>query len=105
MGTAELADVFGIEIEDAAPVAAAVAPLAVAAAVAPLAVAKLARVAAKKPVSRTPAVNPGRPAAKSAAKAKQTPPSKRPGKTAEIAVKSVRQKKFGDAGVKRRASR
>lgn len=105
MGTAELADVFGIEIEDAAPVAAAVASLAVAAPFAPLAVAKLARVAAKKPASRTPAVKPVRPAAKSAAKAKQTPPSKRPRKTAAIADKSVRPKKSGDAVVKRRASR
>ena len=96
MGTAELADVFGIEIEDAA---------AVAAPVAPLAVAKPARAGGKKTVSRTPAVKPVRPAPKFAAKAKQTPPSKRPGKTAAAAVTSVRPKKTGDAGVKRRAPR
>ena len=45
MGTAELADVFGIEIEDAA---------AVAAPFAPLAVAKPARAGGKKTVSRMP---------------------------------------------------
>jgi len=96
MGTAELADVFGIEIEDAAPVAAPFAPLAVA---------KPARAGGKKTVSRMPAVKPVRPAPKAAAKAKQTPPSKWPRKTAAAAVTSVRPKKSGDAGVKRRAPR
>ncbi len=80
MGAAELADVFGIEIESEAPVAAPVATLSVA---------KPARAGGKKIVSRTPVVKPVRPLAKSAVKAKQMPPSKRPGKTAASAGKTV----------------
>lgn len=85
MGAAELADVFGIEIESAAPV---VAP------VATPQVTKPARVVGKKTVRRKPAAKVVQPVATPAAKAKaKRPPKNGPGKPVVATGKLARPKK------------
>ena len=90
MGAAEMADVFGIEIESAAaPVAPVPTPKP----------AKAVRAGAKKTVSPKPRVKTAGPAGKRGAKAKKATPPQRTKKTA-AAGKSVRPKKTGEAGKK-----